>query len=144
LNGHSRSTLFLIEQLVVILIFAICSAVCISIFVESYMMGHRTLEVNNAIRAAGNGAESYKASGGDAQETARVLGGINNQADYDEDLLIYYNDQWNPCEKEQALYVLRIIRLNNPAPSLVLAEVTVSRMDGEELFNLRVATRRDG
>jgi type II secretory pathway pseudopilin PulG len=142
-KGQSRSTLFLIEQLVVIFIFAICAVICISIFVESYLIGKSSLEVNNAIRVAGNGAESYISAGGDVNNAVRFLGGINSQAEYRGDLVVYYNEQWQPSEKEQASYVLRIIKTDNPAPSLIIAAVTVSRTDGEDLFTMTIAARED-
>ncbi|MCL2604965.1 MAG: hypothetical protein FWD90_10845 [Defluviitaleaceae bacterium] len=124
MNGHSRSNLFLIEQLVVILIFAVCSAVCVSIFVESYLMSKRTLEVNYAIRVAGNAAESYKASGG-------------------VDGVIYYDSNWNVSDTDGAYFVLQITTLDNPAPSLTRAEIVVSRISGDELYRLTVAARGD-
>jgi len=143
-KGQSRSTLFLMEQLVVIFIFAICSVVCISIYVESYLIGKSSLEVNNAIRVAGNAAESYISAGGDIYYVAQFLGGINDQTDYKGNLVVYYNDQWESSGKEQASYILRITKTDNPAPSLIIAEVTVSRADGENLFDMTIAAREDG
>jgi predicted small secreted protein len=107
------------EQLVVILVFAVCAAVCVSIFVESYLMEHRTLEEKNAILAAVSGAESYRASGN---------GGT-----------VFYNDQWEPCVEEEASYVLRTARFMHPDTILGTAEITVSRIDGEVLFILPAA-----
>jgi hypothetical protein len=112
----------MMEQLVVILIFAICAAVCVSIFVESYLTEHRTLEMKNAILIAGSGAESYKASGGSVTQEE-----------------IFYDDKWDPCDESRASYVLRIKRLDDPDLLLLPAEITVSRTDGEELFVLPVA-----
>jgi hypothetical protein len=113
-TGQSKSTLFLIEQLVVIFIFV-----------------------------AGNAAESYISAGGDVHYAVQFLGGINDQTDYNGNLIVYYNEQWEPSEKEQASYVLSIIKTDNPAPALIIAEVTVSRADGEDLFDMTIAARED-
>jgi hypothetical protein len=126
---------------VVILVFAICSVVCISIFVESYLMSNRTIETNNAIRTASNGAEGFKAAGGDIYETLRLLGGFNDQTDYGGVLVVYYNDKWATSLKEDALYVLRINKLDEEVPGLIVAGVTVSRMDGDKLYELTIAAR---
>jgi type II secretory pathway pseudopilin PulG len=142
-TGQSKSVLFLIEQLVVIFIFAICSAICISIFVESFLIGKSSLEVNNAIRVAGNGAESYISAGGDVDLAVHFLGGVNDQAAYNGNLAVYYDEQWEPSQKEQAFYILNIIKTDNPAPSLIIADVTVSRVNGENLFDMTIATRED-
>ena len=137
MNGHSRSILFMMEQLVVILVFAVCSVVCVSIFVESYLMEQRTLETKNAILTAGSGAESYKASGGRAGDAIAALGGIAG-AVYSGDPAVFYDDKWNPCAEDQAVYVLRIIRLYEGDSLLLPAEITVGRIDGDELFTLPV------
>jgi type II secretory pathway pseudopilin PulG len=149
-SGHSRSALFLIEQLVVILIFAICAAICVSIFAESYLMGRKTLEINNAIRVAANGAESFKATGGDVNRAAQILGAVNSQVDYGGDLVVYYDDEWNTSSKEQASYVLQIkeyyhiFRPYDGAYSLLLGDAVVSRLEnGEEIFSLMVTARND-
>jgi hypothetical protein len=141
MNSKSRSALFLMEQLIVIFVFSVCAAVCISIFVESYLIAKRSVEVNHAIRVAGNGAESFKAAGGDTRLTAQLLRSVNGQTGGD--LIIYYDYQWNPSPEDQAAYILRISETGSPASSLVLADVVVSRMDGDMLFSLSVAARRD-
>ncbi|MCL2499508.1 MAG: hypothetical protein FWE90_04130 [Defluviitaleaceae bacterium] len=128
MKGHSRSTLFLIEQLVVILIFSVCSAVCITIFVESYLISKRTLEINHAVRVAGNAAERYKAAGGNIREG---------------DGVIYYDGNWDVSTVDEASFVLLITGLDNPAPALARAEITVSRIDGDELYRITVAARGD-
>jgi hypothetical protein len=126
------------EQLVVILVFAVCAAVCVNIFVESYLMERHTQEVNNSVRAAVNGAEIYKAAGGDRQKAVQILGGIYDHAEYG--AVVFYDDRWNPCEEGQASYTLRIDRLHGtPA----LAEVTVAKTNGEILISLPVAARGD-
>jgi hypothetical protein len=124
----------MMEQLVVILIFAVCSAVCVSIFVESYLTEHRSLEVKYAILAASSAAESYKATGGDARETVSILGGNHDDA-------VFFDNLWKPSPEDQAFYILRIKPLDDPYSLLILAEITVGTIDGEELFALSVAVR---
>ena len=137
MNGHSRSTLFLMEQLVVILVFAICSAVCVTIFVESYQMERHSLDMNYALLAAGSGAECYKASGGDTRKAAERLSDFSVFSGGA--AAVYYDEDWNPCGEAGAFYVLRI----TPESSL-RAEITVGKADGEEFVTLTVAARGDG
>jgi hypothetical protein len=153
LSEHSRGSLFLIEQLVVILIFAICSAICVSIFAESYLMQRHTLATNNAIRVAANVAEIIKASGSDFEEShlAEILGAVIDHSGYDSDLFIYYNEDWNPSRREQASFSLRIKRVGgaafvSPPSSVIFMEVSVNQLDENqlikgELFSLTVASR---
>jgi hypothetical protein len=106
-------------------------------------MGTKTLEVNNAIRVAGNGAESYKTAGGNVHDAVRFIGGVNSQSGYNGDMVVYYNTQWVPSEKENASYILKIVQTNSPTPALIHADVTVNRMDGDELYRLTIAARRN-
>jgi hypothetical protein len=130
----------MMEQIVVILVFAICSAVCVSIFVESYLMEHRTIEEKHAVHAAGSGAEAYKALGGDAGGAALVIGGAKeNTASSGRGSVVFYNSQWKPCGEDEASYILRITQLDDPDGLLMPAEVTVSKIDGENLFTLPVS-----
>jgi acetylornithine deacetylase/succinyl-diaminopimelate desuccinylase-like protein len=124
----------MMEQLIVILVFAICSAVCVSIFVESYLTERGALEMKNAILAASSAAESYKASDGDARKTVMILGGFHDEA-------VFYDESWAPCAEDQAAYILRIARIDDPYSLLILAEITVSKITGEELFSLPAAVR---
>jgi type II secretory pathway pseudopilin PulG len=130
----------MMEQIVVILVFAICSAVCVSIFVESYLMEQRTLEEKHAILAASSAAETYKALGGDAGGTVLVLGGADgNPASSGRDYVVFYDSRWEACGEDAAEYLLRITRLDNPDELLWPAEITVVKTDGgETLFALPV------
>jgi hypothetical protein len=88
--------------------------------------------------AAGSGAESFKAFNGDAVKAVSVLGGVEN---YTGEPAVFFNDKWKPSDAEQAAYILRIIQVDDPESLLLLANVVVSRTDGEELFDLPVAVR---
>jgi type II secretory pathway pseudopilin PulG len=140
LNRNSRSTLFLIEQLVVILIFAVCAAVCVSIFVESYMMERRATDVSNALLVAKSGIESYKAFAGDAERTASVLGGVVYSGG--DTVTVYYDEHWDLFTEDGAAYILRIAPAGGGHPSLKLVDVTVGTADGDELIALTAAARR--
>ena len=71
--NRSKHTLFLMEQLVVILVFAICAAVTVRIFVGSFLMAENAKHMKNALLIAESVAEVYKATDGDLTEMLKVL-----------------------------------------------------------------------
>lgn len=151
MSRHSRSTLFLMEQLVVILIFAICAAACVKIFVESYLMERRALDVSNALLSAQSAAECFKASAGDAEKAAALLGGNSARDAKNNAVSVFYDGAWDVENWSQSklplepAFILRIIPKDGGHPSLAYADVTVSTYaDDEELVTLTVAARRDG
>lgn len=74
MSGHnSRSGLFLMEMIIVILFFSICAAICVSAFAKARVTADSSRALNDAVIQASNTAEAYKASGGDLRKTAELL-----------------------------------------------------------------------
>ena len=143
MNQRSRSTLFLIEQLIVVAVFAICAAACVSILTSAYLTARESKDIVNAISVAESGAESYKATGGDMSKAAEILGGsvtANERGAYE--TIIYYDRQWQVCGKDSAFYAFRIIsddREESRPASLALGEILVEKLTGETLIAFKVA-----
>lgn len=73
MSGHnSRSGLFLMEMITVILFFSICAAICVSAFAKARVTADSSRTLNDAVIQASNTAEAYKAADGDLQKTARI------------------------------------------------------------------------
>ena len=101
-SGRSRSALFLIEQLIVVTIFAVCASVCVKIFVGSYLMAKDTRDMNRALIAAKNGAECFKAYG-DLGKTAYALNEGEHGMDGSPDAaVVYYDAAWRVCGAAEA------------------------------------------
>ena len=143
MRGRSRSTLFLMEQLVVILVLAVCASACVSIFVDSYFIARDARDLKTAVLTAENGAECYKAAGGDIQKTAVFLsaGGAEPNG-----LTVFYNSEWSLCGADDAMYSMVISRGSDTA-DVISAGLTVSRIAGDkpgELVSLALAAREVG
>ena len=142
MNRRSGSTLFLMEQLIVVATFAICAAACIKILTASYIMAADASDISNAIRAAETGAECYKAVSGDIGEMARILGGGAVVIDGASAAVIYYDKDWTACEEQDAYYMLRLIS-GKPGPAALLSgELSVEKLTGEEILAFSVAVTR--
>lgn len=71
----SRAPLVLMELVVMVLVFALASAVCLHAFVLSHRTGERCLLEDEALLLAQNAAETLKLTCGDVQTAAAQLGG---------------------------------------------------------------------
>ena len=142
MNRRSRSTLFLMEQLIVIAVFAVCAAACVKILTASHFMATDTRDTSFAIRVAENCAECYKAVSGDAGKDAQILGGSTTGAD--NTLVVYYDKSWKTCGEKDAAYKLTMA---NAAPqdagkaaTLTSCDLSVAKLTGEVLITFPVAT----
>jgi len=137
-NLRSRSTLFLMEQIVVITVFAICAAICVYILVISFLMTSSAVDTKSALLVAESAAESYKAFSGDMDRVAEILNGSANAGS----VLVYFDSSWQPSGPENASFVLLLTERDLESYAL-LSDISVSRIiTGDELINLTVATRR--
>ena len=147
---RSKSTLFLMEQLIVIAVFSICAAACVKILTSSYYTAKDTRDIGNAILAAENGAECYKAGSGDVGKVAGILGGsltgVNNRTA----AVVYYDKDWVVCGESDAVYVMLIVEAPPESGSggLACGELTVERLGDDAMmliaFPVSVATGRGG
>jgi len=131
----SKSTLFLIEQIIVIAVFAICAAVCVRIIVSAYVMTTDAVDLRNALTIAESAAEAVKALDGNASYVGAVLapGSIETFVVHDdiETRTTFYFEN----------FILQLdLRIDG---ALVLADIAVSRPgDNDALVTLTTAARR--
>jgi len=147
MNNRSRSTLFLIEQLIVIAVFAICAVACISILTAAYAYAGDSKATSHALIAAESGAEVFKATGGDIDTVADIMGGTTSTGGSGTAaIMVYYDSSWQVSGQTGASFVLNLI-FDAPSKSndveLITAELTVCRLTGEELIALPLAVIRN-
>ena len=150
MNGRSRSTLFLIEQLIVITVFAVCASVCVNIFISSFLMANESRGINHALIAAKNGAECYKVYG-DPGKTAAFLNGREHASGVSH-AVVYYDAGWRVCDEAKAAYMMRLRSvpaneslthvgyMQENAKHPLLCELSVEKITGEELISFTVST----
>lgn len=125
---HAKSGFFLLEMIISITIFALCSAVCMSLFVQARMISTRTKEVNMALLAAQSAAEGFKAANGAPGDAAEILG-----CDLiDGGLYINYDENW---QKTQVLSSYRVNVYFDAAASPARAEIDVMNVNEGELLH---------
>jgi len=141
---RSRSTLFLIEQLIVIAVFAICAAACIRILTTAYFYATDSKAASNALLTAESCAEVFKATGGDIIEVVRTMGGTYNSTSVIQ--YIYYDKSWQVCNEADAYFMLRVYSAGPPdhyeGDQLYHGGLAVDKITGENLVVFPLAARR--
>jgi len=124
------------EQVVMVLVFALAAALCLQVFVLSEQTSSRNKEIDNAVLLAQNTAEQLKAYGG-VEEAADAVGGKIRHMLWSS----YYDEDLIPVpDQTSAYYEVHTLPENSGVEGLGKATINVVRFDGNEpLFFLTVA-----
>lgn len=151
----SKSGLFLFELIVVIFLFTVSAAVCISIFANSYNYSTQSRDLTTCTLKAETAAEVFKETRGDADALISALGANDDTHDIvsaetanpgsntsiDEYILnIYYNEQWNNVDEINSVYTLTI-KVNasgiEAGGYILSADINfINSEDRESIFNM--------
>lgn len=132
---RSKTPLALMEQVVMVLVFALAAALCLQVFVFSNQMSEKNRDTDRAVVLAQNTAELLKACGG-VEEAAVTAGGQIRQMLWS----TYYDEDLNPVPNQaDAYYEVHTFPKSSGTAGLGQATVDVIRFDANEpLFSLTV------
>ena len=119
---RSKAPLVLMEQLIMVLVFAIAAALCLRVFAGSGNLSKQYEMTDRAVLEAQAVAESLKHSKTEPS---------------DGQLIVSYDENWLPTSDAAAYYLH--ITCSRPNSYLVQANISVCTADGKELFALPVA-----
>ncbi len=102
-NNYSKSQIFLLEFIIVVLFFAICSTICVSVFVKADRISKDSSRDVNAMVIAKNAAECFKAS-----DTGNPGEYLNIKQATDGSYMIYYDEEFDETSMPGAAYTLKI------------------------------------
>ncbi len=133
---RSKAPLVLMEQMVMLLVFALAAALCLQAFVQSDAQSGRAQARDRAVVLCQSTAEVLRATGGDFEQAARLLGGDGAGED---SLMIDYREDWTAADGTMR-YTLGACRVESGVPGLGKAEVWVrDEAEEDELFRIAVA-----
>ncbi|MGM9521429.1 MAG: hypothetical protein ACI3VB_03010 [Oscillospiraceae bacterium] len=116
--------MLLLEITIMLLVFSICAAVCLSVFCSARSTAEEADKLTGAAMWAQSAAEAFKASGGDLELTARILGGRYGSST----VTMGFDENW---QSEGDEYMLTLTDDGGEAEILIL--------DGEKLlFSMKV------
>ncbi len=139
MNKHPRSktSLFLMELIITILFFSIASAVCVQFFVKAHTIGEKTRELNYAVAAAQGFAEVMRGTDGSMSSILAIYpDAVQGNETFFE---VFYDEDFQPCEPEKAVYVSDVTLLPNGA--IQNMEILVVKLSTYEEIYFLTATK---
>ena len=146
----NRTLLSLIEMLLMVMVFAVASAICLRAFVRADRISRDgSVKAEAALLADSYGA-LFKEVRGDAGEAAERHGGTLLKESDGPVWMVCFDREWNPVPETEAVYILRAKQAEGAASGGAAQEsgylgegtVTVVRADGEELFAIPVCWQK--
>lgn len=138
---RSKAPLAMMEQMVMLLVFALAAALCLQAFVKSDQMSKRMEAQDRAATLCQSAAEAIRSTRGDFERAAERLDAMAEQ----DSLTLFYDENWKAAVPESPNvypmgYTLGACRVESGVPGLGKAEVWVQEdQSGEELFRLETA-----
>ena len=129
----SKTSLFLMELIITILLFAACGAVCVKMFVASHVMSRETVELNEAVSIAQGFAEVMRGTDG---EIGSILEHYPNAVYGGEGFFeVYYDEEFEECKYDKAAYIGDVTMTPNGAIQNI--EVRIVRLsDYKDIYTL--------
>ncbi len=134
LKSRSKSSLFLMELIIVLMFFSLCAATCMQIFANAKVKTDYSRDLTNASFAAESVAEVYKACGGDLEATAKKCGDADVNGS---EMHVYYDKDWKTTAEDGASFVMTITETE--ADDIEKAFIEIDYAGGENIFDI-VAT----
>jgi type II secretory pathway pseudopilin PulG len=97
-KSGTKTSLFLIELIISLLLFAFCAAICMQIFVGAKFRTEDSSALSKSVFLASSAAELYKAYGGD-MDKLREAYDPNHTSMSDGLLQVFYDEQWEETQK---------------------------------------------
>lgn len=132
---RSKTPLALMEQVVMVLVFALAASLCLRVFVFSNQVSRQNSDVDHAVLLAQNTAETIKTYGG-VENAADAAGGTILRMPW----VVYYDKDLNPVQSQtDACYEVHSLPEISGVEGLGKATIEVFRSDGNQsLFSLTV------
>lgn len=146
----TKTSLFLIELMISLLLFAFCAAICVQLFHASNMRTAGAEDLEKAVFHATTAAEVYKSTGGDIEALSATY---DDAKSYLKDgvLTIYYDEDWvetlHPMLRATLYssgYTLKISDNGNNCADITVTRI-VRQLDSdiivnvsEDIFNITV------
>lgn len=135
-KSESKAPLALMEQVIMVLVFALAAALCIQAFVHARNISLHMTERDHAVNIGQTLAETVKAYGGNLEEVCKELGGSVEG----KKLVLYYDSEWNTVESSEDAEFRALFQPEDNDNFCQYGRVSVSETDGDrEILSLKVA-----
>ncbi len=147
---RGKTSLLLMEQLVMLLVFALAAALCLRAFVYSDRLSRQMEARDRAADLVQNAAETVRATGGDVEAALAQLSGVAPGQRDGFGYFVHYGEDWEALSYEgrplSPAYILRARKLDSGVAGLGAAEVEAYMWTNgamESLFRLETAWQEE-
>lgn len=141
----SKAPLALMEQMVMLLVFALAAALCLQAFVQSDRLSRESEARDHAAVLCQSVAETIRHNGGNLEAAAAQLA-VPYGAYAAEGLPfeVHYTEDWGLSDTREYAYYLRAEEVDSGLPGLGQARVeVVETAAGEPLFDLTISWQKE-
>lgn len=141
LQTHSKSSLFLMEMILAILILALTGTTCVRIFASARLQRQKARELNHIQELTTSAGEVLEGWDGNISSFTRILPASSLTSDTDQswELEYFYDDEWKDCSKDssQCRYIMLVqLRISGTQKK---ADLSFSNSNGDSLYQLSMA-----
>lgn len=129
---NRRTTLSLMELVIMLLVLAIAAALSLQVFVQADVTSKENAARDQALLQLQSAAEVLKDTHGDLSAAAAAHGGSAENGQWH----IFFDGNW--CQVEDGCYYLQVTRQDTGIPYLGSARLEVRRSDGSVLADLEI------
>lgn len=105
---HSKNSVFLMELIIVILIFSLASTVCLQIFVKACSISKETETLNNSVSICSSAAELFYGYKGSLSSIQNEIDSHNYSEANNGTVKFYYNNNLKLCHSFDGSYVMNM------------------------------------
>lgn len=100
---HSKNSIFLMEIILNILLFCVLVIIGLQFFMRAHRLTEDTSSLHNAVTICNNTAAIFESGDGTLDE---LLATYEYRVNLDDRVIIYLNEDFENCEKEQSRYFI--------------------------------------
>lgn len=112
---RSKSSMFLLEILINILLFSILCVCSLQFFMKSYQLTEHTTTLHHAITACNNVASIYQANEGSVNAIQQTFPKAITEGG---EIYIYLNENYQECDSQDVAYYVTVAEQNSNIPSI--------------------------
>ena len=102
MRTYSKTPLFLMELIIMLLVFSVSAAICLQVFAGAKSISEKSRKMDAAVIYAQTAAEYWKATHGDLNQTAEMMGAVSGEDGF----VVYDEENWLhmefTCEEKTA------------------------------------------
>lgn len=108
-EGHSKTSLILMELILVILFFALSATIYVRVFAGAYRISQGTSDRTQALMLAQKAAESFYASEGNPELLNRCMTGAGRPPSAKQGWIYYYDEKGRLSPQKEALFCVTLV-----------------------------------